>query len=209
MIGIVVGAMAYFVFDATRHLGLMRHLGRIVSLLIISYVLCYPIYRIVRRLVTRFGAASKPNANARDVWRVCSVAAVFFTSMHANATDLMRAHIARADTQIIASAISKYVAHCGGLPGHDPGTDCPVAGAEPGGPYVVPFPNLYYWRQTNANGQTGGPFLTSWPPPWFGAGVNDSYDSYAYYILPGGTFAICARGERTGADSEGLRSCPS
>ena len=207
LIGIVVGAVAYFVFDTTGHRGLMRHLGRIVSLLVVSYILCYPIYRIIRRLVTRFGAASKPNENARDVWRVCTVAAVLFASAYAHDATMRRFHIARADTEIIASAISKYVAHCGGLPAHDPGTDCPVG--EPGGPYVVPFANLYHLRQTNPNGQIDGPFLTSWPPPWFGAGVNDSYDSYAYYILAGGTFVICARGERTGASSEGRRSCPS
>jgi hypothetical protein len=146
---------------------------------------------------------------ALNVWRACSVAAFVLAVLHPLDVGLstpIRARVAREDTRAIASAIRAYVAHCGGLPAHDPGTDCPMAGAEAGGPYVVPVPNLHYWRQTNANGQIGGPFLTSWPtPPCYGAGVNDSY---AYYILQGGTFVICSRGEGTGANSEGGRSCP-
>jgi hypothetical protein len=75
----------------------------------------------------------------------------------------------------------------------------------------VPFPNLLYWRQPNLNGQIGGPFLTSWrTPPWF---PRESLSgavgrSYAYYVLPGGAFVICTRGEGTGANSGGGRSCP-
>jgi hypothetical protein len=106
---------------------------------------------------------------------------------------------AQADTRHIANAVSVYFAHCSGLPPADSSrTDCPVA-AEPGGPH--PLPKSLFVQQTNARGEVGGPFLKSWPrlpQGWTGAA-----NSYAYTVLYGGRFLICAVGDSTGADSDG------
>ena len=147
---------------------------------------------------------------ARNIWYLSLGFFVMLPSyigLHPS-PDLAKAH---KDTRYLARAISDYFAHCSGLPADSSRTDCPVA-AEPGGPH--PLPQSLLVRQTNARGQVAGPFLKRWPQMpknWTGAAK-----SYAYYILPGGRFVICAKGDGTGphefadaaANSDGNSTCP-
>jgi hypothetical protein len=110
---------------------------------------------------------------------------------------------AAADTRALASGIRLYARHCGGLPAGDSQTDCPVAAAA-GGPYVLPRSLLL--PQTNREGYVAGPFFNapiSLPSGWTGAGA-----SYAYYILEGGAFVVCAYGDGRAENSDGGHTCP-
>jgi hypothetical protein len=206
-IGAALGLSGYF---AVQHYFEVRWYGRgtvalMWPVLILIYATCYPLGRV---LATRFGAASKPIGVARYLWRLCTIGAVVLVSMLVifNPAPQGRPQFikAMADTRAIASAIRMYVRHCGGLPVGDSATDCPVAMGS-GGPYFLPQSLLL--QQTNAQGQMGGPFLNSLPKlpgtNWTGAG-----SSYAYYIVPGGKFLICAQGDRTAENSDGGKSCP-
>ena len=167
----------------------------------VAYAVVYPIYRGVRRLTTR--GASKPHPVARTLWYlslggVFMFIAISWYEMSKSIGGRTRIAKAQADTRHIANAVSMYFAHCSGLPADSSRTDCPVA-AETGGPH--PVPKSLFVQQTNARGQVGGPFLKSWPQlphGWTGAG-----NSYAYTVLYGGRFLICAVGDSTGADSDG------
>jgi hypothetical protein len=211
-IGAVLGVWVFTGLDAIRVREPVPLTGRWARLRPTHRPSVHPeLYRVLFDLPGRaaargtVGAAAKPNAVARNLWRVCSIAIVplIIGPLYVNIGQRARPAKAQADTRAIASAISVYVSHCGGLPADSSDTDCPVV-AEPGGPYLVPRSLLF--RQTSAQGQIGGPFLNSipeLPANWTGAGR-----SYAYHIFPRGKFLICAQGEGTAANSQGGWSCP-
>ena len=61
-------------------------------------------------------------------------------------------------------------------------------------------------QQNNAQGQIGGPFLNSLPTlpaGWTGNGASYRYDATA-----AGTFALCASGDSTAANSNASATCP-
>ena len=117
----------------------------------------------------------------------------------------MRARIAKAqaDTRAIASAVTLYSAHCGGLPDNVAvGTICEMTTAAQTGA----LPTVLFTQQNNAQNQAGGPFLNG-PPPlpagWSGSGI-----SYKYASATTGNFMICGSGDGTAADSSGGLTCP-
>jgi len=117
----------------------------------------------------------------------------------------MRARIAKAqaDTRAIATAVTLYSAHCGGIPDNVAvGTTCETTIAAQTGA----LPAVLFTQQTNLQNQAGGPFLNSpptLPAGWFGSGT-----SYKYASATTGTFMICGSGDGTAADSSGSSTCP-
>jgi prepilin-type N-terminal cleavage/methylation domain-containing protein len=117
------------------------------------------------------------------------------------ASTQQRARRAKAlgDVKALSSALSIYMAHCGGFPA--PGsaaTNCPVSSAIAGGD----IPGALYLAQVNVLNQSGGPFLNSQPTlPTGWAGSGTSY-KYSINTTPG-MFVFCATGDGTGADSNG------
>ena len=83
-----------------------------------------------------------------------------------------RARIAKvtSDIRSIASAVSQYSAHCGGLPG-SAGDSCQPGNAAAGplsangGTFVAPGGGAAVLQVTNAQGQNAGPFFNTWPMP--------------------------------------------
>ena len=117
----------------------------------------------------------------------------------------MRARVAKAqgDTRAIASAVSIYVAHCGGLPDNtSSATNCPNTTNQSGA-----LPSALMVQQTNAENATAGPFLNALPilpAGWTGSGTSYKYSSDAE-----GLFRICASGDGTvAATPAGGASCP-
>jgi type IV pilus assembly protein PilA len=127
-----------------------------------------------------------------------AIAVPLYSNMHSRA----RIAKAQADTRAMASAISIYTGHCGGLPDNgSAGTNCPTALNQSGA-----FPAVLLTQQTNAQNQLGGPFINSMPSlpmGWTGSGT-----SYKYSSSTSGTFLICATGDSTGANSNGGTTCP-
>jgi hypothetical protein len=117
-----------------------------------------------------------------------------------------RARIAKAqaDTRAMASALSIYMAHCGGLPAESAtATNCPVAtGASTGA-----LPGALLSTQQNNQQQVGGPFLAAMPTlpgtNWSGSGA-----SYKYVLNANGSFFVCGTGDSVGVDSNGGTTCP-
>jgi type IV pilus assembly protein PilA len=116
-----------------------------------------------------------------------------------------RARIAKAqaDTRAVASALSIYMAHCGGLPAPGAtGTNCPTSTTAASGA----LPAVLLAAQTNGQNQGGGPFLASlpaMPANWTGSG-----SSYKYGLNANGSFVVCGTGDGTAADSNGGSLCP-
>jgi type IV pilus assembly protein PilA len=117
----------------------------------------------------------------------------------------LRARIAKAqaDTRAIASAVSIFAAHCGGLPdAASVATTCPTTGAAQSGA----LPTALLTQQTNTQNQAGGPFLNSaptLPAGWAGSGA-----SYKYSSTAAGAFLVCGSGDGTATDSSGGATCP-
>jgi hypothetical protein len=121
-----------------------------------------------------------------------------------------RARIAKAqaDTRAIASAVSIYAAHCGGLPNLALNTaDCPTTAAAQASAVIG---GVLLLQQTNVQGQVGGPFLNGptgpvVPSGWTGTALNGPYrfDSQAI-----GTFGICASGDGVQVNSNAGTTCP-
>ena len=139
---------------------------------------------------------------------IIGILAAIAVPLYANVQARARIAKAQADTRAIASAVSIYSAHCGGLPDFGSGAaTCPVnnaaqAGATIGGPLLA--------VQTNAQNQLGGPFLNgpngpTVPAGWTGIGLNGPYrfDSAAT-----GTFGICATGDGVSVNSNAGTTCP-
>ena len=135
---------------------------------------------------------------------IIGILAAIAVPLYANVQARARIAKAQADTRAIASAVSIYSAHCGGLPDNgSTATTCPMATAQNGA-----LPSVLLTQQTNAQNQVGGPFLNS--SPTLPAGWGGSGTSYKYTTTAAGTFVICGTGDSTGADSNGgaPTACP-
>jgi prepilin-type N-terminal cleavage/methylation domain-containing protein len=135
---------------------------------------------------------------------IIGILAAIAVPLYANVQARARIAKAQADTRAIASAVSIYSAHCGGLPDNgSTATTCPSATAQSGA-----LPSVLLTQQTNAQNQVGGPFLNS--SPRLPAGWGGSGTSYKYTTTAAGTFVICGTGDSTGADSNGgaPTACP-
>jgi prepilin-type N-terminal cleavage/methylation domain-containing protein len=132
---------------------------------------------------------------------IIGILAAIAVPLYSNIQGRARLAKAQADTRAIASAVTIFSAHCGGLPtrvttGATCATNVDAAAVAAG---VLPDPLLQ--SLTNAALQAGGPYLTAFPQlpgGWTGQGT--SYD-YAASAL--GTFRVCATGDTTGANSNG------
>ncbi len=133
---------------------------------------------------------------------IIGVLAAIAVPLYANLQ--MRARIAKAqaDTRAIASALSIYTAHCGGLPDNaSTATTCPTALGQSGA-----MPVALRTQQTNAQNQAAGPFLNalpSLPGGWTGSGT-----SYKYTTTVASSFLVCASGDGTAVDSSAGTTCP-
>ena len=102
---------------------------------------------------------------------IIGILAAIAVPLYANVQARARIAKAQADTRAIASAVSIYSAHCGGLPDNGASTTaCPSATNQSGA-----FPAVLLTQQTNAQNQVGGPFLNSTPTlpaGWTGSGTS-------------------------------------
>ena len=135
---------------------------------------------------------------------IIGILAAIAVPLYANVQARARIAKAQADTRAIASAVSIYSAHCGGLP--DNGATTTVCASVAGQSGAMP--SVLLTQQTNAQNQVGGPFLNSMPT--LPAGWGGSGTSYKYTTTAAGTFVICGTGDSTGADSNGgaPTACP-
>jgi type IV pilus assembly protein PilA len=133
---------------------------------------------------------------------VIGILAALGVAMYANIQMRARLAKAQADTRGIASAVTIYSAHCGGLPDNTSmATNCAMATSQTGA-----LPSVLLTQQTNAQNMVAGPFLISAPPlpgGWTGSGP-----SYTYTTDAAGLFVICAAGDGTAANSSGGTTCP-
>ena len=133
---------------------------------------------------------------------IIGVLAAIAVPLYANIQARARIAKAQADTRAIASAVTIYSGHCGGLPDNgSSATTCPSATGQSGA-----LPNVLLTQQTNAQNQVGGPFLDS--PPTLPAGWTGSGTSYKYSSTAAGAFMICGSGDATAANSNGGTTCP-
>ena len=134
---------------------------------------------------------------------IIGILAAIAVPLYANVQQRARIAKAQADTRAIASAVSIYSAHCGGLPDNAATTTvCPVSTAAANGA----LPTVLLTQQTNSQNQVGGPFLNS--VPTLPAGWAGSGSSYKYSQTTTGTFMLCGSGDNTAADSSGGATCP-
>jgi prepilin-type N-terminal cleavage/methylation domain-containing protein len=133
---------------------------------------------------------------------IIGILAAIAVPLYANVQARARIAKAQADTRSIASAVSIYSAHCGGLPDNgSTATTCPSASNQSGA-----LPSVLLTQQTNAQNQLGGPFLNSspvLPAGWTGSGASYKYSSSAT-----GVFMLCGSGDSTAANSNGGTTCP-
>ena len=133
---------------------------------------------------------------------IIGILAAIAVPLYANVQTRARIARAQADTRAIASAVSIYTAHCGGLPDNASGaTTCPNANNQTGA-----LPTALMSPQTNAQNATAGPFLNALPllpAGWTGSGTSYKYSSSAT-----GTFMLCGSGDSTAANSSGGTTCP-
>ena len=134
---------------------------------------------------------------------IIGILAAIAVPLYANVQQRARIAKAQADTRAIASAVSIYSAHCGGLPDNAATTTvCPVSTAAANGA----LPTVLLTQQTNSQNQVGSPFLNS--VPTLPAGWAGSGSSYKYSQTTTGTFMLCGSGDNTAADSSGGATCP-
>jgi prepilin-type N-terminal cleavage/methylation domain-containing protein len=133
---------------------------------------------------------------------IIGILAAIAVPLYANLQARARVAKAQADTRSIASALSIYTAHCGGLPDNgSASTTCPMALGQSG-----TLPSALQAQQINSQNQAAGPFLNalpSLPGGWAGSGT-----SYKYTTTVAGTFLVCASGDSTAVDSSGGITCP-
>jgi type IV pilus assembly protein PilA len=135
---------------------------------------------------------------------IIGILAAIAVPLYANVQQRARIAKAQADTRAVASALSIYSAHCGGMPapGGSAATTCPTSATTAAGA----LPVVLFSQQTNAQNQVGGPFMNSTPTlpaAWTGSGT-----SYKYSLNATGTFMVCGSGDNTAADSNGGATCP-
>jgi Tfp pilus assembly major pilin PilA len=135
---------------------------------------------------------------------IIGILAAIAVPLYANVQARARVAKAQADSRAVASAVSIYSAHCGGLP--NAGVATQTCQTLTTAQTAQPVPPVLMLVQTNAQNQDGGPFLTgapSLPAGWAGNGTSYRFDAAAT-----GTFAACATGDNTGANSLGGTNCP-
>ena len=133
---------------------------------------------------------------------ILGILAAIAVPLYANVQAKARVAKAQADTRAIASAVSIYTAHCGGLPDNaSNATTCPVNTNQSGA-----LPTVLLTPQTNAQNIVAGPFLNA--APALPAGWTGSGTSYKYSSSASGMFLICGSGDLTAADSRGTSTCP-
>ena len=133
---------------------------------------------------------------------IIGILAAIALPLYANTQTRARVAKAQADTRALASAVSIYTAHCGGLPDNTANTTtCAVTNNQSGAvPAVLVMP------QTNTQNAVAGPFLNALPNVpvgWTGTGAGYTYASDAV-----GMFRICASGDGTVASTPGAATCP-
>ena len=130
---------------------------------------------------------------------IIGILAAIAVPLYANVQARARIAKAQADTRSVASAVSIYAAHCGGLPTGNAAT-CVFLAA--GATEQGALPGALLVQQTNPQAQVGGPFLNAVPTlpgtNWTGSGA-----SYMYDVLATGQFSICGTGDATIVDSNG------
>jgi len=133
---------------------------------------------------------------------IIGILAAIAVPLYANLQARARIAKAQADTRAIASALSIYSAHCGGLPDNaSAATTCPMALGQSGA-----LPTALQVQQVNSQNQTAGPFLNALPAlpgGWSGSGT-----SYKYTTTAAGTFLVCGSGDGTAVDSNAGTTCP-
>jgi len=133
---------------------------------------------------------------------IIGILAAIAVPLYANVQTRARVARAQADTRAVASAISIFSAHCGGLPDNtSAAATCPIANSQSGG-----LPTALMAPQTNTQNATAGPFLNALPllpAGWTGSGT-----SYMYASTATGMFVICAGGDGTVASTPGSTTCP-
>ena len=135
---------------------------------------------------------------------IIGILAAIAVPLYANVQARARIAKAQADTRAIASAVSIYSAHCGGLP--DPASGAATCPSSTAAQANQPLSPALLVQQNNTQGQLGGPFLNS--TPTLPAGWTGSGTSYKYSSSATGTFVICGSGDSTAADSNGGTTCP-
>ena len=136
---------------------------------------------------------------------IIGILAAIAVPLYANVQARARIAKAQADTRAIASAVTIYWAHCGGMPDNtSAAATCPTTGAAQNGA----LPPALLIAQVNAQNLIGGPFLNSLPAlpaAWTGSGA-----SYKYASTAAGTFLLCGSGETPAVtiDSNGGNLCP-
>ncbi len=136
---------------------------------------------------------------------IIGILAAIAVPLYANVQTRARIAKAQADTRSLASAISIYSAHCGGLPTGAGGQNCPFQAAGVA-VAIQAIPAELFLQQTNNQNQLGGPFMNTphtLPGGWTGSGA-----TYSYQASAAGTFTVCALGDNTGANSNAGTSCP-
>src|SRR6476620_640316 len=118
---------------------------------------------------------------------IIGILAAIAVPLYANVQARARIAKAQADTRAVASAVSIYSAHCGGMPapGGSAAANCPTSAATASGD----LPVVLFSQQTNAQNQVGCSFMNSTPTlpaAWTGSGT-----SYKYALNATGTFLVC------------------
>ena len=133
---------------------------------------------------------------------IIGILATIAVPLYANTQTRARVAKAQADTRALASAVSIYQAHCGGLPDNTASTGtCPMTTNQAGA-----LPAVLMMQQTNAQNAVAGPFLNALPTlpaGWTGTGA-----SYTYTSDAAGMFRICGSGDGTVASTPGATTCP-
>ena len=126
---------------------------------------------------------------------IIGILAAIAVPLYANVQARARIAKAQADTRAIASAVSIYSAHCGGLPSSgSTATDCPTATGQNGA-----LPTVLLTQQTNAQNQIGGPFLNAsprLPAGWGGSGTSTVSSRRVCSTRGAPTFAPRSRARR-------------
>jgi prepilin-type N-terminal cleavage/methylation domain-containing protein len=135
---------------------------------------------------------------------IIGILAAIAVPLYANVQARARVAKAQADSRAVASAVSIFSAHCGGLP--DPTSGAGTCVVSTAAQANQPVPPSLMVVQNNTQGQLGGPFLTN--APTLPAGWTGNATSYRYDAAATGTFAACGLGDATGANSLGGSACP-
>ena len=135
---------------------------------------------------------------------IIGILAAIAVPLYANVQARARVAKAQADSRAVASAVSIYSAHCGGLPDAGSGAaTCPTLTTAQANQPVPPGLMIV---QSNSQHQLGGPFLTG--APTLPAGWTGNGTSYRFDAALTGTFAVCGLGDASGANSLGGTACP-